>query len=183
MRYLFVCCTIALWLSGCAQRPGAASSAADVSGEQLLGIARHAERQGDTLRAQQYLLTALARGADPRRVLPWLLRSYVADGQYRSAIQRAREGLSVRADDIPLRLLLADLYRATELTAAALQEYEQVLELSPDQPRAHLELATMLHDSGADAARAEQHFRAYLVLEPNGSEAGAVRARLLKGMP
>jgi hypothetical protein len=41
----------------------------------------------------------------------------------------------------------------------------------------------LLHDGGHDAARAEQHFRAFLALAPDAPEARDVRSRLLKELP
>jgi tetratricopeptide (TPR) repeat protein len=154
-----------------------------MSPDDLLAVADLAERSGDTLRAQQYLRSALESGIDTKQVLVRLLRLYVADGQYRSAIESAHEGLRLHAHDIALRLLLADLYRATDLTAAAQEQYERVLAEAPDQARAHLELGQLLHESGRDSARADEHFRTYLSLRPDGPEAGDVRARLLKELP
>jgi len=116
-------------------------------------------------------------------VLPWLLRLYVQDGQYRSAIDRAREALRTRDDDVQLRLLLATLYRATNLDASAVEQYERILREAPTLPRAHLELAMLLHDSGQDSARADQHFRTFLSLAPDAPEARDVRSRLLKEVP
>ena len=172
-----------LSLVGCAHAASAEPTTAESAGVKLLEVAEHAARAGDTLRTQQYLLAALASGVDDPRIMPWLLRSYVADGQYRSAIHQARERLSVRADDLPLRLLLASLYRATGLDASALEQYQEVLAREPNQARAHLELAMMLHENGSDVASAEQHFQAYLRLEPKGHDAAAARARLLRVVP
>jgi len=171
-------------LVGCAHAaPLATANPVVESQQQLLASAQRAQQEGDSLRAQQYLLAALQRGADQKRVLPWLLRLYVADGQYRSAIERVHEGLRLRDDDLELRLLLASLYRATELETLAAQQYEEVLQRAPSQARAHFELAMMLHESGSDAARADRHFRAFLALAPDGPEALAARTRLLKEMP
>lgn len=170
-------------LGACAHAAPVRPLPAAESQQELLVSAHQAQLEGDTLRAQQYLLAALNHGADQRRVLPWLLRLYVADGQYRSAIERVNESLRVSGDDLELRMLLASLYRATELESSAAQQYEEVLQRAPNQSRAHLELGMMLHDSGSDPARADQHFRAFLALAPDAPEAGMVRTRLLKEMP
>lgn len=154
-----------------------------LTGDQLLAIAEVAERGGDHLRAQQYLQTALNIGVDPERVLPQLLHLYIADGQYRLAIDMLQHQLRTHPQQSRLRLLLADLYAATQLTAAAVDEYERVLTAAPDSARAHYALATLLHDAGYERARADQHFRAYLASAPTGPHADEARSLLLEAMP
>jgi tetratricopeptide (TPR) repeat protein len=185
IQTMLLVCALAAQLTACAhgERMPSAAAPRETSAKELLAVAELAERTGDSLRAQQYALAALERGADSRRVLPRLLRLYIADGQYRSAIDTAREGLREHGDDIALRLVLADLYRATELDVLALEQYERVLDVAPTQARAHLELAMLLHEQGDAALRADHHFRSYLSLEPDGPQADEVRARLLKELP
>ena len=151
--------------------------------EELLVVAAAAEQLGDGLRAQQYLLSALRMGADAQRVLPWLLRLYVADSQYRLAIDTAREHLRVHPRDTGLRMLLAGLYEATELEAGALEQYERVIATSPQDARAHFALASLLHERGGEPGRADTHFRAYLSLDPHGENADEAQAALLTELP
>jgi tetratricopeptide (TPR) repeat protein len=183
---------VARWLAltiaanGCAhvaataQEPGAERP---LEAEELLVVAAAAEQLGDGLRAQQYLLSALRVGADAQRALPWLLRLYVNDSQYRLAIDTAREYLRVHPRDTGLRMLLAGLYEATELEAGALEQYERVIATSPDEARAHFALASLLHERGREPGRADTHFRAYLSLDPRGENADEARAALLTELP
>jgi tetratricopeptide (TPR) repeat protein len=150
--------------------------------EQVLAVAELAERTGDNLRAQQYLLTALKAGAAPELVLPRLLRLYVADGQYRLAIDTLKDFLRHHPQHYRLRLLLADLYAATQLTAAAAGEYERVLAAAPAYARAHFSLASLLYEAG-DAGRADPHYRAYLASAPHGRHADEARSHLSEWLP
>lgn len=181
--------TACMWLClaaiGCAHT-GAAQLANPTpvpNPEQLLEIARAADQLGDNLRAQQYLLAAARSGASPKLTLPLLLRSYVADGQYRLAIDTARDYLRAHPEDARLRLLLASLYEATQLEAAAIEQYERVLSELPSDADAHFALAELLHELGREPGRADQHFRAYLALAPHGDNAAEARASLLEELP
>lgn len=172
-------------VGGCAHAPEVSRAEAlqPLTAEQLLAIASAAEQLGDRLRAQQYLHAARQAGADPELVLRRSLRLYVADGQYRIAIDTVREHLRSRPQQARLRLLLAELYEATQLDAQALDEYEHVLQITPSEPRAHFALATLLHERGHDPARADRHYRAYLELAPHGPDAAEARSHLLQEMP
>ncbi|MEY4575837.1 MAG: hypothetical protein RL701_540 [Pseudomonadota bacterium] len=151
--------------------------------EQLLAVADLAESSGDELRAQQYLLAALRSGVAAERVLPRLLRLYVRDGQYRLATETLRDHLRAHPQQHGLRLLLADLYAATQLSAAAVSEYERVLTEAPASSRAHFALGSLLHDVGGEPARANQHLRAYLASAPQGVHADEARSLLSGGAP
>lgn len=172
-------------LSGCAHvsAPTNFTAPQPLQAEELLAIASAAEQTGDGLRAQQYLLAALNAGISRERALPRLLRSYVADGQYRLAIDVARDFLRAKPDDVDLHLLLARLYEATELEAGAVEEYERIIAAAPSDARAHFALASLLHEHGSEPGRADEHFRAYLALAPRGEDARAARAALLKELP
>jgi len=154
-----------------------------LSAAQLLEVAHATEQMGDRLRTQQYLLAALRAGADENQTVKWLLRLYVADGQYRLATEHAEDQLRRHPQDQELRLLLASLYDATEMSAFAIEQYERVLSTDPDEARAHFALATLLHDSRRDPLAADRHYRAYLALEPRGADAAEARSLLLKELP
>ncbi|MET0389021.1 MAG: tetratricopeptide repeat protein [Polyangiales bacterium] len=184
MRLALTCLLVAA--VGCAHGrpvPDSAAPDAELGADQLLEVAVLAERIGDGLRAQQYLLSARERGADDNKTLPWLLRLYVADGQYRAAIDTARASLEQHPDQLPLRMLLASLYEATALDIDAIDQYERVLSRAPSEPRAHYALASLLHRHQQERLRADQHFRAYLALEPDGPHAERARSLLLKELP
>jgi Flp pilus assembly protein TadD len=151
--------------------------------EQLLEVARVLEQSGDTVRAEQYLRSALKDGADERQILPRLLRLYVADGQLRLAIDVAEQSLREEPEDVTLRLFLGALHTAVGADAIAVQQYERVLTMDEKNAEAHFALASLLHDAGMERDRADQHFRSYLELSPHGEHAAEARGLLLTEMP
>ncbi len=140
-------------------------------------------RIGDLTRAEQYLSAALDEGADPRIVLPLLMRVCVESGRLRVAIRHADDFLKRHPDDNRLRYLLGTLYAAVGEPASARRELEQVLERDPANADAHYALATLARDVDGDYARADHHFREYLRLNPNGPHAQEARGSLLKSVP
>jgi tetratricopeptide (TPR) repeat protein len=170
-------------LSGCAHGGARAGERGTPSAEQLLQVADLAERGGDPLRAQQYLLAALREGADEQKHLPRLLNSYVADGQYRVAVELLENHLRRHPDAVQMRVLLSTLYTATGNYEGAIQQYERVIARAPRDAYAHFALASLLHDSGVATARADQHYRTYLELAPDGAHAEEARGLLLTEIP
>jgi tetratricopeptide (TPR) repeat protein len=162
---------------------GEPARAAQLSVEQLLEVASVLEQAGDTVRAEQYLSAALQTGADDARVIPRLLRLYVADGQYRLAIDHAEHHLRRHPRDRALRLFVAALHAAVGADAPAIAHYERALRDQPGNAEAHYALAALLHHGGREPGRADEHFRAYLALEPRGHYAEEARALLLTEMP
>jgi tetratricopeptide (TPR) repeat protein len=150
---------------------------------QLLEVAAVLEQSGDTVRAEQYLHAALQQGGDERAIVPRLLRLYVADGQYRLAIEQAEHHLRRHPRDRNLRLFVAALHTAVGADALAVAQYERVLRAEPNHAEAHYALAALLHAAGREPGRADEHFRTYLALEPGGHYADEARALLLTEMP
>ena len=72
-----------------------------LSSSQLLEVARELERRGDSLRAEQYYVLALERGAPADQVLPRLLAAYVRD---RRIVAASARGLLRRTTQRALRL-------------------------------------------------------------------------------
>jgi tetratricopeptide (TPR) repeat protein len=175
---------LAISLSACAgsQLPAAApaSDAPALSTTQLMEIARELERRGDSLRAEQYWMEALDRGAPADDVLPHLFTAYVRDRQYRLAAQRAEDHLRRHPSSTRVRLLLAALYQAVDDYAQAVRQYRAVVRTEPTRADAHYALATALVEEGQDRASADEHFRRYLELAPNGLYAERAQAALLK---
>lgn len=175
-----------LCLHGCASaaaRRGSREPVAQLSAQQTLEVAALLEQRGDSVRAQQYLCAALAKGAPPEKVFPRLLRLYVADGQYRLAADQTEHYLRRHPSDRKLHQLLATLYTALGYHGQAVQHYERVLALAPSDPQAHFALASALRDGGVELARADTHYRAYLKIEPDGPYAEEARSLLLTEMP
>jgi tetratricopeptide (TPR) repeat protein len=172
-------------LSACAgsQLQAAEPSAQDtltLSTAQLLEVAHELERRGDSLRAEQYLMEALERGASPDEVLPRLLSVYVRDRQYRLAAQRAEDHLRKHPSSARIRLLLAALYQAVSDYGRAVSQYEAVVRIEPTRADAHFALASALVEQGHDHSSADEHFRRYLELAPTGPYAERAEAALMK---
>ena len=173
---------------GCAapgvQRGSAtAGAAAELSADQLVEVADVLAQHGETVRAEQYYVSAIQRGAPRARVLPALLRLYVRDGQYRLAIEHVEDQLRREPRDTTLRLLLGTLYTATGQVREAVASYERVLEREPRLAEAHYALATVLYEAQVDRGRADSHFRAYLTHAPDGEHAAEARSLLLTEVP
>lgn len=138
---------------------------------------------GDWTRAEQYLAAALDRGSDPERILPVLMRVCIEAEKYRVAADYARDYVRKKPDDVRLRMLLGSLEAAIGNRQAARREMRSILERQPSNADAHFELALLLRDDDVDPTEANQHFREYLRLTPDGSRASEVRAALLKDVP
>jgi Tfp pilus assembly protein PilF len=182
--FLFALCCAAL--GACAQGGPLGTRGhelAEPTAAQFLQVAEAAERMGDSLRAQQYLTSALRAGADERVVIPRLLVLYVGDGQYRVALEQCEHYLRRHPDDRKVRLLLSTLYTAVGDADKAIEEYERVLSDAPDDAYAHFAMATLLHDRGGASLRADEHYRAYLGLQPHGEHAAEARGLLLRRVP
>ncbi|MDB4943900.1 MAG: hypothetical protein JWP97_3434 [Labilithrix sp.] len=138
---------------------------------------------GDTTRAEDYLSAALDQGADPRIVMPMLMKICVQTGRYRSGIQHAENHLRKHPEDVRTRFVLGTLYAAIGETKDAKDALEKVIAERPDEPSAHYALAVLARDNENDVVGADQHFREYLRIEPQGSHAEEAKASLLKRMP
>jgi len=138
---------------------------------------------GDLTRAEQYLRLAISAGANEREVMPMLMQVCVRDQRYLDAVQHAEGYLKHHPDDYRLRFVLASLEAAVGNQARAHAEYEKVLTKQANNAEAHYALAVMLRDSLASVAQADQHFRAYLQLQPRGDHAEEARAALLEEVP
>lgn len=170
-------------LPACVQQLRATEPSLDeppaLSNTQLLEVARELERRGDSLRAEQYYVLALERGAPADEVLPRLLAAYVRDRQYRLAAQRAEDFLAKHPHSVRIRLILAALYEAVGDYARAVECYQQVVHREPSGPDAHFALASVLVEQGQQRATADRHFRRYLELAPRGVYAERAQAALL----
>lgn len=168
---------------GASPLPAAQRAGADPDrphGQQLVQIAELLEQRGDRVRAAQYYAAAQKDGVPVQQVLPKLLRLYVADGQYRLAIEESEAYLRRRPSDVLIRRCLAALYVAIDAVPEAVHAYETLVRDRPRDAESHFALATLLMDSGGQRARANTHYQTYLSLSPHGSHAEEAEARLLK---
>ncbi len=139
-------------------------------------------KTGDSLRAEEYLASALEAGGSADVILPDLMRASVGGRRYQAAIRyfedyRGQLGRPRRAE---LEMVAGVLYLGVEQPELARTSFERSLEIQPKNARAELLLGQLLHDELQDYAVADAHFRAYLALEPEGEGAAIARAGLLK---
>ncbi len=143
-----------------------------------LGLAR----EGDFVRAEQYLVASIHRGADEGRVMPYLLQVCVSGSRFRAAVEYATPYLQRHPDDWQLRYLVGTILAGLGESRSARREFEGVLASHADDADAHYMLATLLRDSFNDPIGADGHFRRYLALAPEGPHVEEARQGLLRNV-
>ena len=135
---------------------------------------------GDWARAAQYFELAVACGAPESEIFPKLLGALIRDKQYRGATIAAENHLRLHPTDTAGRIVLASLYASLGEGSSARREYEAVLKREPDNADAHYSLALVLRGDEKDPLGADQHFREYLRVAPQGAHAEQARGLLLE---
>lgn len=138
---------------------------------------------GDHTRASQYFTAALDAGANPDQVIPLLMRVYIISSRFRLAIELGEQQLVKRPEAHALRFLVGTLYAAIDQPDMAREHLERVVVAEPKNAEAQYALAVVLRDGQADPVGADQHFREYLKLEPNGKHAEEAKGSLLQEVP
>jgi tetratricopeptide (TPR) repeat protein len=151
--------------------------------DKLLERGKLFARVGDYTRASQYLNSALDAGASPAEVLPILMKVYIVSGRFRLAIQLGEQQLTKTPEAHSLRFLVGTLYAAIGDNDRARENLERVVRAQPGHAEAHYALAVLLRDGSHDLVGADEHFRAYLKLEPTGPHAEEARGSLLQEVP
>jgi tetratricopeptide (TPR) repeat protein len=186
IRWVTVGLGLGLSATACVRAPNtqlALSTEPPSIGPSLLQQARGFEAAGDHLRAEQYLNAALLQGAEERMVLPLLVAACVADQRYRDATQYLEDHLRRHPSDTSGRLLLGSLQHSLGQAEAARRQLWLVVSADPSRSDAHYALAIVLRDDLADVSGADQHFREYLRLSPDGEHAEEARGSLLLEVP
>jgi tetratricopeptide (TPR) repeat protein len=135
---------------------------------------------GDTTRAREYFDAALEAGGDDRELVPLLLSVCVRDGRYRLAVDYAQQYVRKHPRDARMRLVLGTLHAGLGETVAAEAELARVVDTNPDSSDARYALAVLLRDQRGDLLGADQHFRAYLELAPDGEHSEEAKSSLLQ---
>jgi tetratricopeptide (TPR) repeat protein len=135
-------------------------------------------QQGDSNRAEEYLRLALDLGFPAERGLAALLRVCLEAGRLRSALDYAERRLKAHPTDNSLRQLVATIHMALGDSAKAIHELEEVLSRDPQAASAHFFAAVVYETEFANYASAQDHFRSYLVQQPNGLYAAEATSRL-----
>jgi len=167
-------------LPGCAARwEGQAVRAPDQppsEAARLVQSGKAAIASGDTVRAEQYLTLAVARGADERATLKDLLAACISGSRLRGALDHALPYLQKHPEEDDLRFLVASLYDSLGQREEAWGQLERLLNHNPRHPDAHYLAGILASERDPEGAR--DHFRQYLELRPNGAHAPEVRGRL-----
>lgn len=97
-------------------------------------------------------------------------RQQLVGGNYRGALENLQAALDLAPRSVPIRLSVADTYRALRQWEDAKDTFDQVLQTNPDIPEAHFNLGLMYQTAGADFPglddmqayqRAIEEFRTY----------------------
>ncbi len=159
--------------------PGSAAGVQPGDANRLLQLGLAFHRAGDTLRAEQYLSQALEQGADPNVAVPALVRVCMQGNRLEAAALHAEDYIEIVKGKDQLQLLLAGLYVTLHRSPQALTHLQSLVARDPRNSTAHLLLARLLKDEMQDYAGADRHFRRYLELEPQGSDAVEASASVM----
>lgn len=131
-------------------------------------------RQGDSVRAEQYLAGAVERGDRPTRALGELLALCIDHGRLNAALGYATRYLE-RAPSAHLRLLIANLQVALGLMSEARMQARLAIQRPELASEAHLLLSRIEWEGFRDAPRAKEHLQAYRSAEPWGAAEAELR--------
>jgi tetratricopeptide (TPR) repeat protein len=151
--------------------------------DKLLARGRGFAVVGDFTRAEQYLSAAIEAGADVKVALPLLLKVCVAEQRYRAALAYGQPQLEKQPEDYRLRFVVGSLYASIGDRTMAWEHLTQVAQEKPDFAEVHFALGMLWLSGDSDPVSADEHFREYLRLEPQGEHAGEARSHLLRSMP
>lgn len=147
---------------------------------ELLELGLQFARGGDSVRAEQYLAAALESGADPNVALLPLLKLCIKAGRFEAAAQYAENYSRDVAAKRDVEMLISGLYITLDQPDKAVLHLERVVKKYPQHALGHFLLARLLRDQARDLERADQHFRTYLQLAPEGQYENEARESLLK---
>ena len=158
--------------------PEAPHSLPSITPEELFEVGLLHARQGDLLRAEQYLNAARDQDFDEAKVAYWLVRVCVAAGRYQSGLDHALRYIRDNPADWRLRLVAASIHEALGHLERAQVELEHIVSAQPGSPLPHYKLGMLYLRNGARFHRATGQFEAYLALAPEGPHATEVETLL-----
>ncbi|HEY2736310.1 MAG TPA: tetratricopeptide repeat protein [Polyangiales bacterium] len=135
-------------------------------------------KQGDPIRAEQYLSASLDRGFPAVRALPLLLRVCIASSRLAVALQYATPYLRLHPDDYHLRYLVAAVQLGLGRPEESKRQLELVLQDAPDYADAHYLLGIVLRDHLQQGERAAEEFALHQQYSPRGLHGAEVAAYL-----
>jgi len=144
--------------------------------EAFYNLALALERAGQTADAEQAYRETLKIRPDHTAAALNLGALLYAAKRYPEAVAVYREAVARDPQSTGARNNLAEAYRAAGDRANARREFEAVLKQNPDYAPAHYGLALLFDDEkSGDRRLAAEHYRRYLALVPDASDADDVR--------
>ena len=122
-----------------------------------------AENYTETIRLMKDFTLKDAPKRRIKRAYVLIADSYIAMEEYDKAMLTLSEALEFYPKDTGLRLTLAEVYYICDLNTRAIEEYEHVLKLDKDNPRAILGLAESMLKEGF-YSKACEYFKKYIKL-------------------
>lgn len=167
MKWMLI--AVSLSLAACAApQSGPLFPEGPPSSAQFLAQAQSYERQGDTVRAEQYYLSAWESGAATSEVLPRLLHVCVQGARLENALlhmSRARRELPA---DPALHLLHVELLRSLDRKLEALHEASILAQEAAAPGEIFFTLALLELDVAGDEEAARSSLETYLERAPEG---------------
>lgn len=122
-----------------------------------------AENYTETIRLMKDFTLKDAPKRRIKRAYVLIADSYIAMEEYDKAMLTLSEALEFYPKDTGLRLTLAEVYYICDLNSRAIEEYEHVLNIDKDNPRAILGLAEAMLKEGS-YTKACEYFKKYIEL-------------------
>jgi tetratricopeptide (TPR) repeat protein len=141
------------------------------SPQALFEQGRALSREGDQLRAEQYIVRAVRAGYPERRAIVPLLDTCLASGRLRAALAHAERFLRRHPRAWRVAQLTGALYLALGRPARARTELTRLLTLQPDASEAHYLLGVIEDSIFGRSDHAARAFERYLALAPRGQHA------------
>ena len=115
--------------------------------------------------------------------MSYTLRGRIESRLVSKTIESAHRHVRRHPHDARMRFVLGTLRAGVGEVVAAEADLSKVIEVNPENPDAHYALAVLLRDQRGDLLGADQHFRAYLALQPDGEHSEEAKSSLLQVVP
>jgi len=135
---------------------------------------------GDTMRAEQYYLAALAAGGSSKSIVPRFLKTCVESGQLRLAVEYMRPALSADPDNAHLQFLAGAIYAQLGDRAAARESLVRAADALKDNAEVQFAVGTFFRDDLGDRVGSDTYFRRYLEVAPKGEHAAEAKASTME---
>ena len=146
--------------------------------ERLYRHGANLAKQGDYIRAEQYMAAALERGYPEERVVPKLVQVCVHASRFYAGLKYARPYLDRHPQDWRLRYLVASLYLSLDDAGMARREFERVAHDAPNFANTYYVLSQLHRHQFKDIKQSRMYLEKYLQLEPQGAHSDQARLAL-----